>query len=58
VIRFNEQGPDGLINRSSPGAPGKLSEEHKGILVRLVEEGPIPAVHGVVRLHINPSKSL
>jgi transposase len=49
VIRFNEQGPDGLINRSSPGAPGKLSEEHKAFLVRLVEEGPIPAVHGVVR---------
>jgi transposase len=49
VIRFNEQGPDGLINKSSPGAPGKLSAEHKAFLVRLVEEGPIPAVDGVVR---------
>jgi transposase len=49
VIRFNEQGPDGLINKSSPGAPSKLTEEHKAFLVRLVEEGPIPAVHGVVR---------
>ena len=49
VIRFNDQGPDGLINRSSPGAPGKLSKEHKVFLARLVEEGPIPAVHGVVR---------
>jgi transposase len=49
VIRFNEQGPDGLVNRSSPGAPGKLTEEHKAFLLRLVEEGPIPAVHGVVR---------
>src|SRR6187549_4143110 len=49
VIRFNDQGPDGLINKSSPGAPGKLSKEHKAFLVRLVEEGPIPAVHGVVR---------
>src|SRR5258705_13150809 len=49
VIRFNEQGPDGLINKSSPGAPGKLTEEHKAFLARLVEEGPIPAVHGVVR---------
>ena len=28
VIRFNDQGPDGLINESSPGAPGKLSKEH------------------------------
>jgi transposase len=49
VIRFNEEGPDGLVNKSSPGAPGKLSEEHKAFLVRLVEEGPIPAVDGVVR---------
>jgi transposase len=49
VIRFNEQGPDGLINKSSPGAPGKLTEEHKAFLARLVEDGRIPAVHGVVR---------
>ena len=49
VIRFNEEGPDGLINKSSPGAPGKLTEEHKAFLARLVEDGPVPAVHGVVR---------
>ena len=40
VIRFNEEGPDSLVNKSSPGAPGKLTEEHKAFLVRLVEEGP------------------
>ena len=39
VIRFNDQGPDGLINKWSPGAPGKLSNEHKAFLARLVEEG-------------------
>jgi transposase len=49
VIRFNEKGPEGLVNKSSPGAPSKLTEEHKAFLVRLVEEGPIPAVDGVVR---------
>src|SRR6266498_1898547 len=49
VIRFNEQGPEGIINRSSPGAPGKLTDAHKAFLARSVEEGPIPAVHGVVR---------
>jgi transposase len=49
VIRFNERGPDGLINKSAPGAPGKLTKKHKAFLVRLVEEGPIPAIHGVVR---------
>src|SRR5271155_2065586 len=47
VIRFNEQGPDGLVNKLSPGAPGKLTDEHKAFLTRL--EGPIPAVDGVVR---------
>jgi len=49
VIRFNEQGMDGLVNSQSPGAPGKLTPEHKAFLARLVEEGPIPAVYGVVR---------
>ncbi len=49
VIRFNQQGPEGLINKSAPGALGKLSKKHKAFLARLVEEGPIPAIHGVVR---------
>jgi transposase len=49
VIRFNEQGPDGLINIASPGAPPKLTDEHRAFLARIVEDGPIPAVHGVVR---------
>lgn len=49
VIRFNEQGPDGLINLPSPGAPAKLSHEHKAFLARITDDGPIPAIHGVVR---------
>jgi transposase len=49
VIRFNAQGLDGLINKSAPGAPGKLTKQHKAFLARLVEDGPIAAVHGVVR---------
>src|SRR5215212_9022799 len=49
VIRFNEQGPEGLISKPSPGAPGKLSAEHKAFLAHIVEAGPIPAMHGVVR---------
>lgn len=49
MIRFNEQGPDGLTNIPSPGVPPKLDEEHKAFLAEIVEEGPIPAVHGVVR---------
>src|SRR5207302_2995263 len=49
VIRFNEQGADGLINIPSPGMPPKLNTIHKAFLARIVEEGPIAAIHGVVR---------
>jgi len=49
VMRFNEMGPDGLINMPSPGAPAKLEAGHEAVLIRIVEEGPIPAIHGVVR---------
>ena len=45
VIRFNEQGADGLINISSPGMPPKLNAGHKAFIARIVG-GPTPAVHG------------
>src|SRR4249920_4100154 len=40
VIRFNEQGPDGLINIPSRGVPPKLDDTHRAFLARIVEEGP------------------
>ena len=49
VVRFNARGPEGLINSKPPGAPSKLSDEHRRALARMVEAGPIPAIHGVVR---------
>jgi transposase len=49
VHRFNDQGRGGLINTPSPGAPPKLDATHRAFLAKIVEEGPIPAVHGVVR---------
>src|SRR5258707_2665584 len=46
VIRFNEQGADGLISIPSPGVPPKLNSRHKAFLTRIiVEEGPIPSIH-------------
>ena len=39
VIRFNDQGSDGLINIPSPGVPPKLDDTHKAFLARIVEEG-------------------
>src|SRR4029450_3128546 len=49
VIRFNDEGPEGLSNKPSPGAPCKLHAEHKEFLARLIDEGPIHAIHGGVR---------
>jgi transposase len=47
--RFNEQGPEGLINAKAPGPTPKLSPEQKQELKRIVEAGPDPAVDGVAR---------
>lgn len=49
VLRFNAAGPDGLIDRKAPGATPKLDASQRAALARIVEDGPIPAVHGVVR---------
>src|SRR3954470_2751488 len=49
VVKFNAQGPEGLINRKPPGQPSKLTDAHRAALVARVDAGPIPAVHGVVR---------
>jgi len=49
VLRFNAAGPDGLVDGKAPGKPAKLGEAQRQALARIVESGPIPAVHGVVR---------
>lgn len=49
VLRFNAQGPAGLIDRRAPGQKPKLDDAQRAALARIVEDGPIPAVHGVVR---------
>jgi hypothetical protein len=40
---------DGLLNRKAPGAPGILDERQRQALRQVVEDGPIPAIHGIVR---------
>jgi transposase len=49
VERFNAEGPAGLVDKKAPGQKPKLDAAQKRALVQMIEEGPIPAVHGVVR---------
>jgi transposase len=49
VLRFNAQGPAGLINGKAPGRRAILSETQRATLQAIVEQGPIAAIHGVVR---------
>ena len=49
VLAFNADGPAGLIDRTAPGKPPLLSDAQRQALARIVETGPIPAAHGVVR---------
>jgi transposase len=49
VHRYNAEGLPGLYDRKRPGPRPKLTAEQLDELVRLVEAGPDPACHGVVR---------
>ncbi len=49
VLRFNAEGPEGLLTGKAPGARPLLNPEQRQALERIIEEGPIPAIHGVVR---------
>jgi len=49
VMRFNARGAAGLLDGKSPGQPSKLNDEQRQAIVRMIESGPIAAIHGVVR---------
>jgi transposase len=49
VLRFNEGGPDALINRKAPGKQPLLGVAEREALAAAIEAGPMPAVDGVVR---------
>ena len=52
ALRFNAGGPEGLIDRKAAGQRPRLDDQHRAALMAMVESGPIPAVHGVVRWRI------
>ena len=49
VVRFNARGPQGLVTGRAPGSRPLLNETQRQELQRMVDHGPIPSVHGVVR---------
>ena len=55
VVRFNAQGPEGLLDGKAPGRQSLLNDAQRRALVETVEHGPIPAIHGVVVIMDNLS---
>ena len=53
VLAFNADGPDGLIDGKAPGARPRLPPDQRDALKALVEQGPTPAAHGVVRWRLS-----
>jgi transposase len=49
VHRYNAEGLPGLYDRKRPGARPKLTAEQRAALAAMIEAGPDPAVHGMVR---------
>ena len=49
VVRFNARGPEGLIDGKAPGNTCKLNDSQRQAVAEMVENGPTPAIHGVVR---------
>src|SRR5467141_3896570 len=45
VVKFNAQGPDGLIDRKAPGQPPRLNDTHRAALAAMIESGLMPSLH-------------
>ncbi len=49
VLRFNAKGPEGLLTGRAPGATPRLNGQQREALQAIIDRGPIPAIHDVVR---------
>jgi transposase len=43
---------NGLLDRKAPGQPSLMKDVHRAALRRMIDDGPTPAIHGVVRWRI------
>ena len=49
VMKFNTLGPEELVDGKAPGQASRLNAAHRAALIKIIDEGPIPAIRGVVR---------
>ena len=49
VMRFNTNGPDGLVDGKAPGPKSLLNDVQRAALAKAIERGPTPYLDGVVR---------
>ena len=49
VMRFNERGPQGLIDGKAPGQQSRLNDLQRAALVQAIGRAPTPYLDGVVR---------
>lgn len=54
VVKLNAHGPEGLIDRKGGGTASILTDEHCVAMAMAIEDGPIPAIHGVVLARRRP----
>ena len=52
VLKLNAFGPEALIDYKGPGPQPILTDVHRAVLAQAIEDGPIPAIHGVVRWRV------
>lgn len=52
VLKLNAHGPESLADYKGPGPRRILDNEHRAALAAVIEEGPTPAIHGVVRWRV------
>jgi len=52
VLKFNADGPEGLITQKAPGQPCLLNDGHRKALLERIDTGPDPDLDGVVRWRI------
>src|SRR3954465_10842132 len=48
-VGFNARGPEGLIDGKAPGNTCKLNDSQRQAVAEMVENGPTPAIPGLVR---------